>query len=119
MSGLTTLSNNTTIASSLNVSGNSNFNNLNVSGSTYCYGHLFAQQNIYGQNLIPSYDPLVPNKSLNLNTRGIENLNFNVSGMSRMIINNHNTGINTSLNVSGVTILNGNATIASSLNVSG
>jgi hypothetical protein len=76
VSGSTTLNNDTTLISNLNVSGNSNFNNLNVSGATYCYGHLFVQQNVYVQNSIPSYDPLVPNRALNLNSRGTGNLIF-------------------------------------------
>ena len=104
ISGMSRLANNTTLLSSLNVSGNSNFNNVNVSGSTYFYGHLFAQQNIYGRSLLPAFDPANPNLSLSLSTRGTGILNFNVSGMSRMIINNNNTSINTSLNVSGRTI---------------
>ena len=44
-------------------------------------------KNMYGQNLIPSYDSLVPNKSLNLDTRGNGCINFNVSGTRKMMIN--------------------------------
>ena len=44
---------NVTLISNLNVSGNSNLNNVNIYGATYFYGHLFAQQNIYGQLFQP------------------------------------------------------------------
>ena len=58
-----------TLLSSFNVSGNSNFNNVNISGSTYFYGHIFAQQNIYGTSISPQFNPSVPNIALNVNTR--------------------------------------------------
>ncbi len=123
INGKAQLENDATLVSSLNDSGNSNFNNVNVSGSTYYYGHLFAQQYIYGQNSIPSYhssyDSLVLNKSLKLNTRGNGNINFNVSGTSKIIINYNDFSLLSSLTVSGFTTLNNNSTLISSLNVSG
>jgi hypothetical protein len=112
---LTLFNNPITCVSSLNVSGNSNLNNLNVSGSSYFYGHIYAQQSVYGQVFQPSNDVLIPNKSINVITRGTGNVNLNavgngalicnVSGTSRMIINNNSTSINSSLNVSGTTTL--------------
>ena len=103
-----------TCMSSLNVSGYTSFNDnlscmnkFNVNGALFCnsinstttiilrhYLHNNIYIYIYRQNLIPSYDYLVPNRSLNLNTWGNGNYNFNVSGISRMIINNNNTSIN-------------------------
>ena len=108
---LTLFNNPITCVSSLNVSGNSNLNNLNASGSSYFFGHIFGQQNIYGVSFIPAADPQQPNRSITISTRGTGNLNLNavgngalicnVSGTSRMIINNNNVSINSSLNVSG------------------
>ncbi len=104
-------------------------NHLNVSGATYRYRHIFAQQNVYGVSFLPAFDPSVPNKSINISTRGTENLNLNaigsgnlicyVSGTSRMIVNNNNVSINSSLNVSGATILNNRVSCLSTSNVVG
>ena len=138
VSGLTTLNNATSINSSLNVSGNSYFNNLNVSGnsyfnnlnvsgSSYFYGHIFAQQNIYGKSILPQFDPLVPNIALTLTTRGNCSLNLrssggqiilNTSGLNIITIDNTTTTINSALTVSGISLLNNNVSISSSLSVS-
>jgi hypothetical protein len=69
-----------TCVSSLNVSVNSNLNNLHVSGAAFCYGHLFPHQNVYGISFFTQFDPLVPNKSINTSTRGNGNLNLNAVG---------------------------------------
>ncbi len=45
---LTLFNNPISCISTLNVSSNSNLNNLNVSGNSYFYGHIIGQQNIYG-----------------------------------------------------------------------
>ena len=116
VSGTTKLNGATSCISSLNVSGVTIINNnLNVSGASYFYGHAFAQQNIYCQSLLPAYDPVAPNKSLILNTRGYGNLYLNASGINIILLNNNNTSINSSLNVSGATILNNFTTINSPL----
>jgi hypothetical protein len=119
VSGTTKLNNNTTLFSSLNVSSNSNLNNLNLSGTTYFYGHLFSQQNLYTQSIIPSFDAAIPNKAISINTRGLGNINLLTSSISTIIINRNNTSIMSSLNVSGPTTLNNATTINSSLNVVG
>jgi hypothetical protein len=77
---LTLFNNPITCVSSLNVSGNSNLNNLNVSGSSYFFGHIFGQQNIYGVSFLPQFDPLLPNRAINISTRGTGNVNLNAVG---------------------------------------
>ena len=77
---LTLFNNPITCVSSLNVSGNSNLNNLNVSGSSYCYGHLYAQQNLYCRSMAPAFNPSIPNIGVNISTRGNEGIYLNASG---------------------------------------
>ncbi len=105
--------------------------NLNVSGATYCYGHLFAQQwqNVYGQGFFASIWLSLTKQSktyiqeeqdIEIYAVGGGALICNVSRTSRMMINNNNNvSIDSSLNVSGATTLNNNTSIDSLLNVSG
>jgi len=110
---LTLFNNPITCVSSLNVSGNSNLNNLNVSGSSYCYGHLYAQQNFYCRSMAPAFSLSIPNIGVNISTRGNEGIYLNASGTNILTSKFNNTSINSSLNVSG------NSNLNSSLNVSG
>ena len=116
---LSMVSNASTLLSSLNVSSNSNLNNLNVSGITYFNDLVFAQSNLYTQSILPGFDPAIPNKSIIINTRGSGSINLLTSSISTIIINRNNTSIMSSLNVSGSTTLNNSTTINSSLNVVG
>ena len=122
VSGTSNLNGNTTCISSLNVSGISNLSTTTING------HFFALQNIYGQLFQPSFDVAVPNKALNLNTRGNGNLNLNsfggkinfyISGLNIISMANNATTCMSSVNISGITTLNNNVTLGSTLNVSG
>ena len=96
VSGVTTLSNNTTINGILNVTSiiasGSGLTNLNYN-------------NIYNTPSIP-----------NLNVASTFLSSLNVSGFTTL---SNNTTINSSLNVNGITILSNNTTINGTLNVSG
>lgn len=97
VSGVTTLSNNTTINGVLNVGGYINGSGSGLTNLNY--------NNIYNPPSIP-----------NLNAASTFLSSLNISGFTTL---SNNTTINSSLNVSGLTILSNNTTINGTLNISG
>jgi hypothetical protein len=43
-------------------------------GATYCYGRLYAQQNLYFRSIASAHDPLILNIGVNIGTLGNEGI---------------------------------------------